>query len=225
VTFLLQKEFAAVNCFKAWWVADRSKLDADTAARFFLELRNFSQKEGSVSIVGTSDDSRKWRYMFAGAAEPVPAALSNRDVADCCLEHLAKLAQSILRVTEAFSYHSCPSLALTPAGIAALGLDLDAIEAAVSIPAAASAFRPEGSVDDRIRFYRRFVDAVDFDEIRRLADYKPAPPMKRGDGFGISLGLSMVEQIENSRSTAISHDDAARVALAAEVLRIRRDTT
>jgi hypothetical protein len=225
VTFLLQKEFAAVNGFEAWWVADRSKLGADTAARFFLELRNFSQKEGSVSIVGTSDESRKWRYMFAGTAEPVPAVLLNRDVADCCLEHLAKLAQSILRVTEAFPYHSCLSLALTPAGIAALGLDLDAIEAALSIPAAASAIRPQRSIDDLTRLYRRFVDAVDFDEIRRIANYNPTPPMQCGDGFGVSLGLSMVDQIENSRSTAISHDDAVRVALAAEVLKIGRETT
>ena len=76
VTFLLQKEFAAVDGFEAWWIADRAKLGADAAARFFLELRNFSQKQGRVSIVGTSDQDRKWRYMFAGTAEPVPAVLS-----------------------------------------------------------------------------------------------------------------------------------------------------
>lgn len=97
VTFLLQKELTAVDGFSAWWTADRAKLGADAAARFFLELRNFSQKEGPVSLVGMSDQSRKWRFTFAGTAEPVPANLLNRDVADCCLEHLAKLAQAILK--------------------------------------------------------------------------------------------------------------------------------
>lgn len=202
VTFLLQKEFAAVDGFEAWWIADRTKLGADCAARFFLELRNFSQKQGRVSIVGTSNQDRGWRYMFAGTAEPVPAVLLNRDVADCCLEHLAKLAQTVLRAAEAFAYHSCPTLALSPAGIAALGLALDDIDAAFGIPCAVSAARPAGSLEDLTRLYRRLVDAVDFDEIRRIADYKPMPPMQRGDGFGVSLGLSIVEQIENSRTTA-----------------------
>ncbi len=223
VTFLLQKEFAAVDGFQAWWTADRSKLGADAAARFFLELRNFSQKQGRVSIVGTSDENRKWRYMFAGTAEPVPAVLLKRDVADCCLEHLAKLAQAILRFAEAFPYHSCPAVALTPAGIAALGLDFDAIEAALGIPPAVSATRPDGTIEDLARLYQRFVDAVDFDEIRRIAGYKPTPPMQRGDGFGVSLGLSIVQRIENSRAEAMSHDDAVRVAIAAEVLRTRPD--
>jgi hypothetical protein len=223
VTFLLQKEFAAVDGFEAWWIADRAKLGADAAARFFLELRNFSQKQGRVSIVGTSDQDRKWRYMFAGTAEPVPAVLLNRDVADCCLEHLAKLAGAVLRAAEAFQYHSCPALALTPAGIAALGLELNDIEAALGIPPAVSAARPAGSLEDLTRLYRRFVDAVDFDEIHRIADYKPTPPMQRGDGFGVSLGLSMVARIENSRTEAMSHDDAVRVAIAAEALRIGRD--
>jgi hypothetical protein len=223
VTFLLQKEFAAVDGFQAWWVSDRSKLGADVAARFFLELRNFSQKEGRIAFVGTSGQNRKWRYMFAGTAEPVPAVLLNRDVADCCLEHLAKLAQAILRVLDAFPYHSCPSLALTPAGIAALGLELDAIEAALGIPVAVSALRPEGSIDDLTRLYRRFVDAVDFDEIRRIAGYEPARPMRRGDDFGVSLGLSMVERIENSRASKISHDHAVRIAIASELLRSKPD--
>jgi hypothetical protein len=163
-------------------------------------------------LVGTSDQGRKWRFMFSGTVEPVPVSLLNREVADCCLEHLTKLAQAILRVAHAFEYHCCPAQALTPAGIASLGLDLVEIEAALGFPAAVSAARPAGSTEDLSRLYRRHIDAVDFDEIRRIADYKPMPPMQRSDDFGISLGLSMVEQIENSRTTAISHDDAARVA-------------
>jgi hypothetical protein len=225
VTFLLQKEYAAVQGFETWWVADRAKLGEDEAARFLLELRNFSQKQGRVSIVGTSDDAGKWRFMFAGTLEAVPATLLNRDVADCCLEHLAKLARAILRFAQAFPYHSCPAQALTPAGVDALGLDLDRVEAALGFPSAVSAARLKGSMEDRTRLYRRYVDAVDFNEIRRIADYAPQPPMRWDGDFGIALGLSMVEHIENSRTTGMSHDDAVRIAIASEFLRTRRDTS
>lgn len=219
VTFLLQKEFSAVESFEGWWLADRAKLGNDEAARFFLELRNYSQKQGRVSIVGSCDDGKKWRFMFAGTAEPVPTALLNRDVADCCLEHLAKLARAILRVTEAFPYNSCPARALTPAGVVALGLNLDSVETALGFPPYVAAARPKCSTEDRLRLYRRYVDAVDLDEIQRIADYRPIAPMQRGNDFRVSLGLSMVEHIEGSRSAGTSHDQAVRIAIGAEVLR------
>src|SRR5438270_600179 len=52
VTFLLQKEFAQVQGFESWWKGLRAEMRADPASRFFLELRNFSQKEGRVSVAG-----------------------------------------------------------------------------------------------------------------------------------------------------------------------------
>lgn len=219
VIFLLQKEFAPVAGFNEWWTADRASLGADEAARFFLELRNFSQEEGRVSIVGGADRDKKRRYMFVGTAEPVPSALLNRDVADCCLEHLAKLAQAILRFAHAFPYHSCPAQALTPLGVAALGFDLDAIEAQLGIPPAVSVARPHGSIEDRTRLYRRFVDAVDFDEIRRAAAYSPMPPVSQGDDFGMSLALSVVQHIENNRDAVTSSD--IRTVIAMESLRMK----
>jgi hypothetical protein len=221
VTFLLQKEFAAVAGFTDWWIADRASLGADEAARFFLELRNFSQKEGRVSIVGGADRDGRPHYLFAGTSEPVPSVLLNREVADCCLEHLAKLARAILRFAKAFPYHSCPAQALTSAGVAALGLDLDAIEAQLGIPPAASEVRPEGSVDDRTRLYRRFVDAVDFGEIQRISAYSPVPPGSPSGDFGMTLALSMVEHIENNRKTATSDD--IRTLIVMESLGIKRD--
>lgn len=223
VTFLLQKEFANVEGFQAWWGAERAALGADKAARFFLEMRNFSQKEGRVAFVGTSSDCRNWRYMFGGASQALPDELLNRDVADCCLDHVAKLARTIMKVATVFPYQSCPARALTPAGVAALGLDMNEVEAAIlGLPPEFLAVRPAGSIEERTRLCRRYVDAVDFDAIRRIADYEAMPPLVRGDDFGVSLGLSMVEQIEGTRESGLSHDDAVRVALASEVLRMKR---
>ena len=47
VTFLLQKEFAAVAGFEARWIEEQRKLRNDEAGRFFLEFRNFLTETGS----------------------------------------------------------------------------------------------------------------------------------------------------------------------------------
>src|SRR5688572_25497959 len=51
VTFLLQKELSNVAGFESWWAAKRAVLSQDEAARFFLRLRNFSQKQGRITFV------------------------------------------------------------------------------------------------------------------------------------------------------------------------------
>jgi len=118
VTFLLQKEMTRVPGFADWWDGQRQLLSNDPSATFFLKLRNFSQKEGRVSLVGGSLGQGRWTYRFAGNSDRVPESLLNRDVADCCHEHVGKLARVILACSEAFPYQSCPRMALTPAGCA-----------------------------------------------------------------------------------------------------------
>ncbi len=224
VTFLFQKEFSACEACIEWWKLNRSNLGDDPAARFFLELRNYSQKEGRISIVGASDSAGNTRHMFAGTVESVPIALLNREVADCCLEHLSKLAHLMLRFSDDFFFHACPARALTPEGIVALKIDLDAVEAVLGFPPQVSTNRPETfSTEDRLRLYRRFIDPVDFEEIRRIADYNVVPQLQPESGFGISLGLSIVEHIENSRRDGTPHDVAVRTALGAEVLKMMRN--
>jgi hypothetical protein len=123
VTFLMQKEMAHVLGFADWWAARQRDLKADPVARFFLELRNFSQKEGRISLVGcgSGHTGRRWSYRFAGNAAPVPSKLLCRDAADCCREHVAKLATVVLGCAEAFPYATCPRRALTLEGVQSLG--------------------------------------------------------------------------------------------------------
>jgi len=131
VTFLIQKEFSKIDGFAEWWARENAVLGNDPAARFFLELRNFSQKEGRISLVGlalhdhTGNRRPRWSHRFAGTSKAVPAVLLNRDIVDCCREHLAKLANVALRFSDHFPFHACPSRALTPEGVKALGIDID----------------------------------------------------------------------------------------------------
>jgi len=203
VTFLLQKELSHVDGFAAWWQRERQVLSKDEAARFFLELRNFSQKQGPISLVSVqSSKSKRWTFMFTGTDDPVPRALFCRDVADCCREHLGKLAQVLLRCTEAFPYHCCPRSALTPPGVAALKLDLNAVDAALGYPTGWTDFGGEARRTERVRVLQSQIDGLDFGTIRRIARYKPRPAMESAPSdLGISIGLSMVERIEVRRDS------------------------
>ena len=54
VTFVLQKAMSPMAGFGDWYAARRAEMRVDAAMGFFLELRNISQHEGPVSVVGGS---------------------------------------------------------------------------------------------------------------------------------------------------------------------------
>jgi hypothetical protein len=203
VTFLLQKEYSKVDGFAGWWAQERVTLAADAAACFFLELRNYSQKEGRISLVGTTIGGRnrrlRWSYRFAGTAKAVPSELLNRDVVDCGREHLAKLARVVLRFSDRFSFHSCPGRALTPAGVRALGIDLDHIDEAYGYPRGWTRIAAGGGDDERIQCAATLVDTVDFGAIRRVAQLKPRRKASCGSDFEERLAVSIVSAIERRR--------------------------
>lgn len=173
VTFLLQKEMASVPGFGAWYEDQRRLLKGDPAASFFLNLRNFSQKEGKVPLIGCQIVGRRWTYRFAGRAEPVPQILLHRDVSDCCREHVAKLARLILDFSQVFPYYSCYRIALTPNGIAELSLSIEEIEESLGLPkgwiSSCATIDFERALDE----LRRHFDGVDFESLRKLADWAP----------------------------------------------------
>ena len=204
VTFLLQKEFSKVEGFAEWWRKEQAVLRDDPAARFFIELRNYSQKEGRISLVGgglrnrTATRSLRWSYRFAGTSKAVPPSLVNRDIVDCCREHLAKLARLVLRFSDAFPFHSCPSRALTPEGVKVLGIDIDEAFATLGYPEGWTQLASHRSGDEQIGLLARHVDAVDFRSIRRLSKFKPRPSAAN-DEFGERLTQSMVAALERRR--------------------------
>ncbi|WP_127115492.1 hypothetical protein [Shimia sediminis] len=62
VTFLIQKELAHTPGFSQYWEQVQDKLRNDKAARFFLELRNFSQKAGRVNLSGRGGFAKPAKY-------------------------------------------------------------------------------------------------------------------------------------------------------------------
>jgi hypothetical protein len=144
----------------------------DEAMRFFLELRNYSQKEGRVAILGQGSTTRHWSHWFASGHIIVPECLREVEVADACEMHLAKLARLTLQLADAFPAWSCPHRALTPEGIRALSLNLDDLDATLGYESGFSDIEGFG-LEDRLRILRRHFDGVNFDEIRRLSELRP----------------------------------------------------
>jgi hypothetical protein len=141
------------------------------------------------------------RIGFAGGKEPVPIELLHRDVAECCREHLAKLATIVLRCSEEFPFATCPRRALTPTGIRSLGIRVEDVEETLGLPRGCTAV-PASSDALRLKELRRHVDGVNFRALRRLSRMRPLGVKDAVDAsgfrdvFGEVLTASIVEHLE-----------------------------
>jgi len=200
VTFLLQKEMSGVPDFVPWWETHRQKLARDEAAKFFLNLRNFSQKQGPIALVGAGSPRGRWAYCFAGNAEAVPSSLLHRPVWECCREHVSKLASIILDVAERFPFSSCMRTALTPDGMKTLGLTFPAIEEVLGFPTGWTDVDGYQNVDAILSILREHVDGVDFAAIQRLAKWTPpvqeSEPLSASEDLSERMLLSLVPAVE-----------------------------
>ena len=205
VTFLLQKEMKEVIGFDVWWDARRTEMREDSAMKFFLELRNFSQKQGPISMLGTMsrDDSGRsfWSYKFAGNKSPVPAHLLQRDVVECCREHLSKFATIVLACADAFPFHSCPRRAVTLEGLKTLKLQLSDIEEILGLP---SGYTDVAGIpqEELFRILQDHFDGVDFEGIQRIAKYTQEQDVTistPSDCLNNKLAQALVNSIETSR--------------------------
>ena len=205
VTFFLQKEMTRAPGFSSWWTKRQELMRQDDAMRFFKILRNRSQKRGRVFLVGTprchTDGTQVWTYRFLGNDEGVPASLIYRDVVDCCLEHLAKLATVVLEFTNEVPYQSCYRCAITPEGLESLALDPSDVLAFFDfehIPRDVWRENPH----DALRLLRGQVDGVDFEEIERLAIYRPIEDVESqtaSDALSESLARDLVRSLSGNQ--------------------------
>ena len=167
VTFVLQKAMANVSDFQAWYEHQQAIMKADTVMRFFLELRNVSQKQGPVSFIGGSRIGGGWTYRFVGRQHPVPPGLVGRDVGACCAAHLIKLGNLLLACFDTFPFHSCPSLAFTEDGMATLGYTFADVERALGLP---PGYTDVGDfpVAEKLRILSREIEPLDIGEVKRI---------------------------------------------------------
>ncbi|WP_198382250.1 hypothetical protein [Roseomonas sp. KE2513] len=168
VSFVLQKSMSDVPAFAAWYAKQQAIMKADSAMRFFLELRNISQKQGPVSFVGGSRLGGGWTYRFVGRPQPVPEELTGRDIGACCAAHLSKLANLLMDCDKAFPFHSCPGRAFTEEGMAALGYTMEDAEVSVGLPPGWTDV-VDFPAAEKLKCLSREVEPLDAASIERIA--------------------------------------------------------
>jgi hypothetical protein len=170
VTFVLQKALTHVAHFEVWFAAEREQMKSDGAMRFFLELRNISQKQGPVAHIAGGTTQGGWSRRFVSVQTRVPSELVGREVTACCAEHLQKLALLILKYFREFPFHACVARALTPEGMDALNYTFEDVEALLGLPAGYTDVGGQGfSVAEKLKVLRREVDTIDVADLERLA--------------------------------------------------------
>lgn len=168
VSFYLQKSLSEVPGFENWYSVQQESMRTDPAMRFFLDLRNVSQKQGPVSFVGGSLPGGGWTYRFLGNLQAVPPELVGTDISAGSATHLAKLAQLLLECSREFPFQSCPARALTVEGMAALGYGWVDVEVALGFPPGYTQVG-EFPAEDRLRYLSREVEPLDIEAIQRIA--------------------------------------------------------
>ena len=168
VTFVLRKALSEVQGFVPWYERQQARMSADPAMRFFRELRNISQKEGPVSLVGGSLPDGGWTYRFVGRRRTVPHELIGRDACACCAVHLTKLATLLAGCAETFPFSSCPGRAFSEEGMEALGYSWWDVESALGLP---PGYAQVGDFPDseRLRILSREIEPLDLEAIKRIA--------------------------------------------------------
>jgi hypothetical protein len=177
VTFLSQKEMSRVVGFAEWWADRQIEMRADPAMKFFVELRNFSQKAGRVRFesAGFGVDGSTYRHIFRDGSIKVPEEVGRIDALDACRLHLAKIAGVVIECMDAFPFDTCPRRAVSPAGIAALCLDTDEVDASLGYPRGYS--RSLGNGELQSFFLGKHFDEVDRETIEYLASVAAQRPL------------------------------------------------
>jgi len=185
VTFLIQKELRHVEGFEEFWTTIRDSLRQDETAKFFLELRNFSQKKGRVSLVGyggiakpsnyqfpkSLGDEPEMLHFFSAGDNSVPDEISNVDIVVACLRHTGKLAALILNTMDRFPYDTCPSRACSIEGAQQLGWELADFLEASGFPRDWMTGSKGLSIESAYEIVAKNFDAVDRNAIDSIAEY------------------------------------------------------
>lgn len=221
VTFVLQKSLANVPEFAAWYERQQARMKDDAAMRFFLELRNISQKQGPVAFVGGALLGGGWIYRFVGVPQSVPEELTGKDIATCCAAHLMKLAALLLECAHYLPFHSCPACAFTEEGMATLGYSLRDAETSIGLPPGWTDV-VDFAVAEKLRILSREIEPLDIESIERIAkgDLRANGKQLR---FPCTSGTDLVDDMA---AMMVSGDEARQprdVFIAAILKRIKKN--
>lgn len=118
------------------------------------------------------------------------------------------------RAVATFPHHTCFRMALTPAGLRALGLSLEDLEEALGYPRGWMEAGSAINYEQRLRLLRESVDGVDFSAIRRLANWRPPTPKPLETPSSVlseQILRNLVRQLEGPQRYVSTPDLAAEL--------------
>ncbi|HEY5085906.1 MAG TPA: hypothetical protein VII66_00980 [Gemmatimonadaceae bacterium] len=138
ITFALQAVLRDVPGFDEWYMGEQAKLRANRIARFFVEVRNESQKLGLTPLNrGTSqwrpDGKQEVKYYFAGGFEGDGALVPEVDVVEACSANMTLLVQLIYDAYDQFNILS-PVSFFSVDNLIDTNLSIEEVEEALGFP-------------------------------------------------------------------------------------------
>lgn len=169
VTFVMQSSMSKVRGFSDWYAEKQAEMRADAAMRFFLELRNVSQKQGPVSYVGVSTIGDRYTYRFVEDRLLLPPEVVGIDIRVSCAIHLVKLGTLLLDFYKRMPFDACPWQAFSEEGMKALGFYWSDAEEAVGFPAGWTNVDPSAEDEVKFKYLRKEIEPLDVSALERIA--------------------------------------------------------
>jgi len=138
ITFALQASIKDIPDFEAWYEQRQDKLKKDDLAKYFVEIRNLSQKIGYYPICsGLSyiDENKKLRlkYFFDRCLDEVKNPVPEEDVLTACNKYFALLLELVCDCFKNFG-HIIDPVQYFIYGITKAGRSLEDIEEKLGYP-------------------------------------------------------------------------------------------
>lgn len=169
VSFVLQSSMSKVRGFNEWYAEKQAEMRADAAMRFFLELRNVSQKQGPVSYVGGSRLDGGYTYRFVEDQHSLPPEVVGIDIRASCATHLMKVGNLLLDFFNKMPFSACPWRAFSEEGMKTLGFEWSDAEEAAGFPAGWTNVGSAVDPEVKFKYLRKEIEPLDVSAIQRIA--------------------------------------------------------
>ncbi|WP_158515903.1 hypothetical protein [Pararhodobacter sp. CCB-MM2] len=167
VTFIMQSSMSRVAGFGDWYAEKQAIMRNDPAMRFFLELRNVSQKQGPVSYVSGAIIGGGYTYRFVEDRTKLPRDVIGKDIRVACAEHLVKLGSLLSDFYTDMPFDACPWRAFSEAGMKALHFEWSDVEVAVGYPSGWA--NVDIPAEEKFKHLRRDIEPLNVSAIERIA--------------------------------------------------------
>ncbi len=135
ITFSLQSVMSHYPSFEEWYQPRQQQLKENKLAKFFVDLRNFTQKVGCAPIMhtGTLKNAKAFRYALFFPSEHLES-IPPGDIVRLAQEYFISILTIIKQCYEDYSEYVDPRIVFTIEGLSKLGWSIEDLEESCGLP-------------------------------------------------------------------------------------------